>query len=137
MVRSSAGADAGIEIGGEILARQADDEALEVGQIAGRERERRLARGGGVERIVPAHDAEHRGGVGDVVAEDRDAVERRAEGDQPVAADPAVGRLDADDAAEAGGLAHRAAGLGAERGGHDAGGHQRRRSADEPPGTRA
>ena len=62
-------------------------------------------------------------------AEDRDAIERRAERDEAEPAHPAVARLDADDPAEARRLAHRAAGLRAQRGGHHAGRHQRRRAA--------
>ena len=52
-----------------------------------------------------AHGARHRPHL----------VERRGVGDDAVAADAAVGRLDADDAAVRGRLADRAAGIGAER----------------------
>ena len=55
MVRSSAGTDTGIEVGREVLPRQADDEVLQVGQLAGSQGERRFARRRGIERIVPAH----------------------------------------------------------------------------------
>src|SRR5258706_11609145 len=67
-------------------------------------------------------------------AEHADLVERRAESDEAVAADAAVGRLDADDAAEGGRLPHRAARLRTERRGHRAGGHQRRGSAGRAAG---
>ncbi len=62
-----------------------------------------------------------------------DLVEAAGEGDQPVPADPAVGRLQADHAAEGGRLADRAAGVAAQGEGHHAGGHARRRSATRPP----
>ena len=50
-----------------------------------------------------------------VQRERADLIERRRERDQAVARDAAVGRLHADDAAERGGLADRAAGVGAQR----------------------
>ena len=80
-------------------------------------------------RIAPADDAEHPAASDTVRPKHRDAVERRAERDQPVAAHPAVGRLDADDAAEARRLPHRAAGLGAEGRRDHAGRDERRRAA--------
>ena len=49
-----------------------------------------------------------------VVGEGPDLVERAREGDQPVAGDDAVGRLHADDPAQRGRLADRAARVGAE-----------------------
>ena len=50
-----------------------------------------------------------------VVGERADLVERAGEGDQPVARDAAVGGLHPDHAAQRGGLADRATGVGAER----------------------
>ena len=50
-----------------------------------------------------------------VRGEGADLVERRREGHEAVAAHAAVGRLQADDAAQRGGLADGAAGVGAER----------------------
>jgi hypothetical protein len=56
--------------------------------------------------LVAAGDClKDEGGVADGEAEDAHLVERGAEGDEAVAGDAAVGRLDADDAAERGGLA--------------------------------
>ena len=52
-------------------------------------------------------------------------VERRGEGDHPVAGDRAVGGLQADDPAQRGRLADRAAGVGADRPRRDAGRHGR------------
>ena len=51
---------------------------------------------------------------------------------EPVARHRAVGRLHADDAAQRRGLAHRAAGVGAERERREAGRDRRRRSAARP-----
>ena len=51
-----------------------------------------------------------------------DLIEAAGVGDEAVAADAAVGWLDADNAAERRGLADRAAGIAAERDGHDASG---------------
>ena len=55
------------------------------------------------------------GAVGHVARHRPDLVERRGVGDHAVAGDPAVGRLEADDAAVRRRLADRAAGVGAER----------------------
>ena len=64
---------------------------------------------------MPADDLAHRRGVGDGRGERADLVERRAERDQAEARDRAVGGLHADHTAQRGGLADRAAGVGAER----------------------
>ncbi len=76
-------------------------------------------------------------GVGDGVRERPDLVEAAGERDQPVAADAAVRRLDADHAAQRRRLADRAAGVGAER----RAARTRRRPPPptpplDPPGTR-
>ena len=67
--------------------------------------------------------------VGDVAGQRPALVERGGEGDHPVARDRAVGRLQADDPAERGGLADRAAGVGADRPGRQAAGDGRGRAA--------
>ena len=73
-------------------------------------------------------DGQQQGGVGDVAGQRPALVERGGEGDHPVARDRAVGRLQADDPAERGGLADRAAGVGADRPGRQAAGHRRGRA---------
>ncbi len=94
-------------------------------------RPRRSARGagnssGGRARVVasrgscPEIAASTRAASSTVRPKHRDAIERRSEGHQPEPADPAVARLDPDDAAERRRLAHRAAGLRPERRRHDA-----------------
>ena len=80
---------------------------------------------GAVAAVVAGDDFEQQGGVGDVVGERADLVERAGEGDEAEARDAAVGRLQADDAAQAGRLADGAAGVGAER--------QRRLARPRPP----
>src|SRR6478736_4990467 len=70
--------------------------------------------GSRVHRIVTADDVEHQRRVGDRVGEWPDLVEAAGERDQAVAADVAVGRLHADDSAQRGGLADRAARVAAE-----------------------
>ena len=69
----------------------------------------------GVARVVAPDRLEQQRGVVDAAGERPDLIERRREGDEAVPRDRAVGRLDSDDAAERGGLADRAAGVGAER----------------------
>ena len=63
-----------------------------------------------------------------------DLVERRGERDDAVAADAAVGRLEADHAAERGRLPDRPAGVGAERERRHARGHRRRGAARRAAG---
>ena len=71
----------------------------------------RIVHARGVARVVARDDLEHKCRVGQVVGERADLIERAGEGDQAVAADPAVGRLEPDDPADGGGLANRAAGV--------------------------
>ena len=70
------------------------------------------------------------------MGERADLVERAGERDQAVAADPAVGRLQPDDAADGGRLADRAAGIGAQRQGARPAATAAAEPPDEPPGTR-
>ena len=67
--------------------------------------------------------------VADVAGERPDLVERAREGHDPVAADPAVGRLHPDDPAQGGRLADRAAGVGPDRERRVERGHGRGRAA--------
>ena len=119
------------------LARHAEAEAL-----------RSVARGqldsaldadrGRVAVVAALHGAQQQRGVGDVARERSALVERRGEGDHPVAGDRAVGRLQADDPAQRRRLADRPAGVGPDRPRGEAG---RRPAAaeppEEPPGTRS
>ena len=68
-----------------------------------------------VARVLADHRAEQQRRVGHVARERAGLVERRGERDHPVARDGAVGRLEADDPAQRGGLADRAAGVRADR----------------------
>ena len=83
--------------------------------------------------VVADHVAQQQRGVGDVARQRAGLVQRRGEGDHPVAADGAVRRLQADDPAQRGGLADRAAGVGAQRprrrAGRDGGGAAAARAA--------
>ena len=86
----------------------------------------------------PDDRVQQRRGVTGVAPERSDLVERAGEGDEAVAADPAVGRLHPDDPAERGRLADRAAGVAcrwtAARGTRPPRPPSPR---DEPPGTRS
>ena len=75
--------------------------------------------------------------VGDVAGQRPALVERRGEGDHPVARDRAVGGLQPDDPAERGRLADRAAGVGADRAGRQAAGDRRGRAAGGAAGDAA
>ena len=88
----------------------------------------------GVGVVVAGHRGEDVGGVLDGPRERTDLIERRSEGEQPVARDAAVGRLEADHAAERARLADRSAGVGAERDRRQAGGHRHRRAAARSAG---
>ena len=109
---------------GEVLAARRHDPALDPdrGRVAG----------------VPAlQRRQQQRRVGDVAGQRPALVQRGGEGDHPVARDRAVGRLQADDAAERGRLADRAAGVGAERAGGEAAGDRRRRAAGGAAGDAA
>src|SRR3990172_7013387 len=108
-------ADAGIEHVGHVLLRYADAQAADTLLEIGREVRALDGRGCGVERVVAADRVEDNGGIADGAREGADLVERACESDETETADAAVGGLDADDAAEGGGLADAAAGIGAER----------------------
>ena len=69
----------------------------------------------GVALVAADHVAQHQRRVGHVAGERAGLVERGGERDHPVARDGAVGGLQADDPAQRGRLADRAAGVGAER----------------------
>ena len=107
---------------------------LERGRAERRDVGHRRVRRGRVGGVVAGHRGEHVGGVLDGARERPDLVERRAEGEQAVARDAAVGRLEADDAAQRGRLADRAAGVGAERDRRQAGRHRDRRAAARAAG---
>ncbi len=118
--------DVGVEALDEILPGQADlqplDTVAQVGAIVGDGK----IDTGRVEGVVPGDRLQHDGAVLDVAGHRTDLIEGGGEGDDAVAADPAIGRLEADDAAVRGRLADRAAGIGSQRGrglaGGDAGG---------------
>ena len=88
----------------------------------------------GVERVVPADDVEHERGVLHRGGERADLVEAAGEGDEPVAADVAVRRLDPDHAAQRGRLADRATGVAAEGDGGEPGGDGRGAAAARAAG---
>ena len=93
---------------------------------------------GRVHRIVPAHRVVGQRGIFDRARERADLIEARGEGDQAVARNAAVGRLEADDVAERGRLADRAAGIAAEsRSSLRTPATAAALPAEEPPGTRS
>ena len=79
--------------------------------------------------VMPGDRLHHQGGVGGRAGHGADLVEARCEGDEPPAADPPVGGLEAGDPAEAGGLTDRAARVGADGDSRHVGGHAGGRSA--------
>ncbi len=96
-----------------------------------RRRGRGRARGIDVESIGswPAMTSSEQRRIGDRRGERTDLVEARRERDEPVARHEAVRGLDADDTAERGRLADRAAGIGAESQRGELGGDRRRAAA--------
>ena len=107
--------------------------------VVGRREAEQLVRdgdrgGGGVALVATGHRVEERRRVARIAGERADLVERAGEGDDAVAADPAVGRLHADDPGQRGGLADRAAGVGPDAQRHVVGRHGRGRAAAAPAG---
>src|SRR5690625_4662009 len=77
--------------------------------------------GGAVALIRACHDVQCAAHVAGAAREDPDLVHRHGQGDRPPAGQAPVGGFQAEDAAEAGGLAHAPARVGAQCYGHDAG----------------
>ena len=115
-VRSNTSPDALLDAlgAGAELARHAEAQALQVG--AARQRAPpRAVRARSSRRGRGRRGAEQQRRVGDRARQRAALVQRRRERDHPVARDRAVRRLQPDDAAQRGGLADRAAGVGADR----------------------
>src|SRR5262249_12534152 len=121
--------DAGLDAFGLVqLLGNADPEASEVLGLGQLDRLRALD-GGRVARVAPGDDPVEQRAVADCLRVGADLVEAGGEGDDPVAADGAVRRAQADDAAERGRLLDRAAGVRPERPRREARGDGRRRPA--------
>ncbi len=101
------------------------------------ERVRHRHRGGGrVALVAPGDRVEERRRVADVTGERPDLVERAGEGDDPVAGDAAVRRLEPDDPGQRRRLADRAARVGPDPEGDMAGRDRDRRAAAAATGDR-
>ena len=68
----------------------------------------------GVARIVASQRLQQQCVIGDGAGHRADMIQREGQRKHAAAADEAIGRLQADDAANAGGIAHRTAGVGAK-----------------------
>ena len=77
---------------------------------------------GGVALVAADHVAQQQRRIGHIAGERAGLIQRGGERDHPVARDGAVGRFEPDDPAQRGGLADRAARVGAERPRSEAGG---------------
>ena len=105
-------AHAGLQVGAEVFRGYAYLQSLE-GRIQGRRVVLRLAfHGGGIQRVETGHGAKKQGRVLGAARHGSALVQAGGEGDHAVAGDAAVGGLEAGDAAQAGGLAYGAAGVG-------------------------
>ena len=103
--------EAGTVVGGDPADSQARKRFVQQLRVGGHLRRQR----GRVAGVVAGDRLHHQGTVGSRPGQGADLVEARGEGDQSPPADPPVGRLEAGDAAEPGGLADGAAGVGADR----------------------
>ena len=121
----------------EQLSRHADAQPSGVAARGVRKGGGRRAGRRRVERVRPGDDRQHRGRVSDGEREGADLIERRPEGKQAVAGDAPVGRLEADDAAERGRLAHRSPGVGSDRHRREPRRDRGRRPPLDPPGVRS
>ena len=100
-----------VECGGKVLARQTHSQAADVPLKLSPIVRHGGSAGSRVAEVVPGDGLEQEGGVFDIFGHRADLVERRGVGYESVARDAAVGGLEANDAAVAGRLAHRAAGV--------------------------
>ena len=115
--------DVGIQPFGEKLFRQADlQPGNRTGQITGVVFRRALD-AGRIVLVKPGHDVEQQGAIFCGLRHRPALVERTGIGHHAVAADHAIGRLDAGNAAEGGRLADRTAGVSTGCGRHQARGH--------------
>jgi hypothetical protein len=129
------GANLRVEALTEVLVGNADAQAADglggLGCVAGNRQ-----RGGcRVHRVRTGEDFEHRRGVCHTAREGTDAIQRRGEGDEPVARDAAISGQHADDTAEGSGLANGTSGVGAERGDAEASGDRGRGTARRSAGN--
>ena len=122
-------ADACIEAGAEVFARQADAQAGQRLAQCGQVVIDRLVDAGRVLRIEAGHGAQQQGAVLGGAGQRAALVEAGGVGDHAPARDPAVGGLDAGEVGQRGWLADRAAGVGAGRRRQQARGHGSSRTA--------
>ena len=92
---------------------------------------------GRVARVAALDHPQQKRRVADVAGQRPALVERGREGDHPVAGDGSVGGLQADDPAERGGLADRAARVRADRPRRRPPATAAAEPPDDPPGTRS
>ncbi len=119
----------GVEPGAEKFLRQADGQGLDrLVQGPGVGWNRQID-AGAVARVMAGDCFQKEGGVKNVMCEGADLIQRAAVGDQAEARHAAIGWLEADDAAQAGGQANGAAGVGAKGQGRHASRHRRGRAA--------
>ena len=105
--------DFGIHAVEPIFGRDADALALHAARQAGSVIRNRDIEAGRILGIEPAHGGEHERTIGDSACHRPGLIERGGKGDRAPTRSPAIGWLDAGDADECGGLADRAAGIGA------------------------
>ena len=82
----------------------------------------------GIKRVMPGDDVEHQRVIGDRPRQRADMVEREGQREDAAARYQTIGRLQPDNAAGAGRVAHAAAGVAAERHRKQTGGDARPRA---------
>ena len=131
------GANLRVQSGGEVLPDQADlqtfDPSLQPCRVVGH----RLLDRGGVARVVAGDRPQQQGGIADVPGDAADLIERGGVGDQSVAGDAAVGRLDPDDPAVRSRLPNGASRIRSEGGDRFPRRHRRGRTPAAAPGDAA
>ena len=123
----------GIELVGEVLARDPDPKPLDARLLVPNPVRNVEGRRGRVPGVVPRDGVEEERRVLHGRAERPNLIEGRSERDEAVSAHPPVGGLDPDDTAERRGLSDRAPRVGSEGAGHDPCRHRSRRSPRAPP----
>ena len=119
----------GVHALGEILFRQADFHALDVRTQGLREVGHLRCRGGGIHLVAARDDVEDVRRIRNVTRQGADLIQRGGIGHETIAGNAAIGRFQADDAAEGGRLADGAARIGAEGPDGRARSHRRRAAA--------
>jgi len=121
--------DLGVKSFLKVLAGNPHPQPFDPGGQGGRVIPHRPIHRGGIAAVIATDGLQEDGAIADILAHRPQLVEGRGVGNQTIAGDPPIGGFQTDDPAVRGGLADRAASIGAQGAETLIGRHRRRRSA--------